>query len=69
MRLINIGCGGKLAQCGEWVNVDMNHDKNRGIRYVNLLEKFPFDDGEFQVVYHSQVLEHFPKDKSLNFMQ
>ena len=69
MKLINIGCGQKLAQCGDWLNVDMNQNKSLGIRYVNLLKKFPFEDGEFQVVYHSQVLEHFPKDKSLDFMK
>jgi SAM-dependent methyltransferase len=68
MKLINIGCGSKVATCGEWVNVDMNPELSKGVKYVNLLNEFPFSEGEFQVVYHSQVLEHFPKENALAFM-
>lgn len=34
----------------------------------NLLQGFPFPSDHFDVVYHSQVLEHFPKEKAPAFM-
>jgi predicted SAM-dependent methyltransferase len=55
---LNLGCG--LRFHPEWTNVDfvagdpsvIAHDLRKGV---------PFGDGQFEVVYHSHVLEHFPK--------
>lgn len=58
-RLLNVGCGHRIHP--DWVNVDfvavcpgvVEYDLTRGI---------PFLDHEFDAVYHSHVLEHFPPD-------
>jgi predicted SAM-dependent methyltransferase len=34
----------------------------------NLLNGFPYPDRQFDVVYHSQVLEHIPKDRAADFL-
>lgn len=35
----------------------------------NLLKGIPFPNDQFEVVYHSQVLEHFPKEKASDFIK
>lgn len=55
---LNFGCGGKYHR--DWVNLDM-HSNSPDVLAHNLLEGIPFPDGQFEAVYHSQVLEHFPK--------
>jgi SAM-dependent methyltransferase len=58
MKGLNLGCGSRFHAA--WTNVDfvpadpavLRHDLRQGI---------PFPDEEFDVVYHSHVLEHFSK--------
>lgn len=63
---LNVGCGSKVHPA--WVNIDMVSSSPEVIT-ANLLEGFPFPDARFAVVYHSQVLEHFPKDRALPFIR
>jgi predicted SAM-dependent methyltransferase len=35
----------------------------------NLLNGLPYKDNQFDVVYHSQVLEHFPKERAADFLR
>ena len=35
---------------------------------VNLINGIPYDDNSFDVVYHSQVLEHIPKNEAAKFI-
>ncbi len=57
-HLLNLGCGAHFHPA--WMNVDavpasldvMPHD---------LCDPLPFADGSFSAVYHSHVLEHFPR--------
>ena len=67
-KLLNVGCGLKIAKNGNWTNIDMGTQSTANVIRCNLLNGFPFGDDEFDVVYHSQVLEHFPKDKSAYFI-
>ena len=66
MNCLNLGCGKRLHS--DWVNVDytasnenvISHDLSRGI---------PFPDNSFDVVYHSHLLEHFPRSAASVFVQ
>jgi predicted SAM-dependent methyltransferase len=66
LNYLNVGCGGKYHK--QWVNVDMV-SKTTDIIAYNLLKGIPFSDNYFEVVYHSQVLEHFPKEKAIHFIK
>jgi predicted SAM-dependent methyltransferase len=63
---LNVGCGNKFHK--QWVNVDMT-SYSKDVISANLLKGIPFPDNEFDVLYHSQVLEHFPKEKAQDFMK
>lgn len=65
LRYLNVGCGSKFHP--DWVNIDMVSSHPDVIEH-NLLSGFPFPDDYFEVVYHSQVLEHIPKDKANDFL-
>lgn len=64
--LLNIGCGGHFHP--NWLNVDMA-PLTPGVLPWNVLEPLPFAEGTFDVVYHSHVLEHLPKEKAPVFLQ
>jgi len=63
-RLLNLGCGARYHH--EWVNVDFYSHSKEVIAH-NLLEGIPFPDNEFDAVYHSHLLEHFPKNRAEPF--
>ncbi len=58
LKMLNLGCGYHYHP--DWVNVDFVKTGPTVISY-NLLMGIPFDDNTFDVVYHSHLLEHFPK--------
>lgn len=58
MKLLNLGCGNRYHP--EWVNVDF-YSTGPGVISCNLNLALPFDDNSFDAVYHSHLLEHFPK--------
>jgi predicted SAM-dependent methyltransferase len=64
MNYLNVGCGNKFHKA--WVNVDMSSNSPH-VKSYNLLNGIPFPDDQFDVVYHSQVLEHFSKEKAPSF--
>lgn len=66
LNYLNLGCGSKFHK--DWVNVDMKSSSTDVIA-ANLLNGIPFPDESFDVVYHSQVLEHIPKEKAYNFIK
>ncbi len=66
VNYLNVGCGTKYHK--DWVNIDIAPDS----KYVipcNILNGLPFEDEKFDVIYHSQVLEHFTKDKAIDFIK
>lgn len=65
-NFLNVGCGNKYHK--DWTNIDMASN-NPDVMCYNLLKGFPFNDNKFDVVYHSQVLEHIPKEKAFDFIQ
>ncbi len=65
MKCLNIGCGNRYL--AEWVNIDDCKSGEEVIKH-NILSGLPFLDGEFDVVYHSHVLEHLPRAKAGSFV-
>ena len=66
LNYLNVGCGSQYHK--DRVNLDMNPDCS-DVVLCNLLKGIPFPNEKFEVVYHSQVLEHFPKEKAFDFMK
>lgn len=62
---LNLGCGRRFHR--SWVNVDFE-SSDETVMAHNLLEGIPFEDGEFDAVYHSHVLEHFSKQDGKAFL-
>lgn len=66
MELLNIGCGTRFHK--DWTNIDVKPSSPE-VQKCNVLERIPFPGETFDVVYHSHVLEHIPKNKVLIFMK
>jgi predicted SAM-dependent methyltransferase len=66
LNKLNVGCGNKFHS--DWVNVDMISYSPK-VKVVDLTKGIPFSDNSFDVVYHSQVLEHIPKEKAEYFIK
>lgn len=64
--MLNVGCGNKFHT--DWVNVDMRSNSPHVLER-NLIKGIPFPDNSFNVVYHSQVLEHIPKENAPFFIK
>lgn len=62
---LNLGCGDKFHP--EWTNLDMVSRDPLVVAH-DLLQGLPFPDASFSVVYHSQLLEHLPRDAALGFL-
>ena len=65
-RAINLACGGKLCDEIGWINAD-HQPNNSKVQKVNLLKKFPFPDDSFDVLYHSQFIEHIDFEMGIKF--
>lgn len=64
---INLACGGKLCREAGWINAD-HSPSAKDVMAINLLRPLPFPSNTFDVVYHSQFIEHLPSDKAFVFM-
>lgn len=65
-KAINLACGGKLCHKPGWINAD-HSPSNKGVVKVNLLKRLPFEDNTFDVVYHSQFIEHLLIEEGSSF--
>ncbi len=66
MKLLNLGCGHKYHP--DWINVNF-YKSGKEVIVHDLNKKFPWEDESFDMVYHSHVLEHFPKKQAIFFLQ
>lgn len=66
MKLLNLGCGSHYHK--EWTNIDFV-SKNEDVIPHNLLNGIPFPNNDFDVIYHSHVLEHFQKEDGYKFLK
>jgi SAM-dependent methyltransferase len=65
-RMINLGCGSRFHP--DWVNADIA-PLDPSVVQCDLSRKLPFPENEFDVAYHSNVLEHIRRDDALPFMR
>ena len=65
MKYLNLGCG--LRFHPDWTNIDSD-SSSPYVQDYDLQKGIPFQDNFFDVVYHSHLLEHFPKHKATDFM-
>ncbi|AFY62263.1 glycosyltransferase [Synechococcus sp. PCC 6312] len=66
VNCLNLGCGYNFHP--DWVNVDFTVT-GTGVIAHDLKQGIPFADQSFDLVYHSHVLEHFPKALADNFIK
>lgn len=63
---LNLGCGSRFHPA--WTNVDFVARGNFVIGY-DLRKGIPFPNDQFDVVYHSHLLEHFSKAETYPFLR
>ncbi len=68
MQYLNLGCGKKYINEPNWLNADMV-PLGAGVKKCNFLKGIPFKNENFDVVYHSHVLEHFNQQDGLLFLK
>lgn len=66
LAYLNLGCG--LTFHKDWTNIDFISTSEQVLAH-NLLQGIPEPNNSFEVVYHSHVLEHFPKAKAIEFIK
>lgn len=66
VNYLNIGCGAKFHE--DWINIDMV-PSDPLVKQADILKGLPFANDTFDAIYHSQVLEHIPKEKAAEFIK
>lgn len=66
MYYLNLGCGSHFHP--DWINIDIVAMDPR-VTVHDLRRNIPYADNSCEVVYHSHVLEHFPRLVALNFIR
>lgn len=66
LAYLNLGCGATYHK--DWTNIDFVSTSEHVLAF-NLLLGIPRSNDNFDVVYHSHVLEHFPKAKAIDFIK
>lgn len=56
-KMLNIGCGHRYHH--DWENIDVD-PATPEVKKVDIIKGLPYADNSFDVVYHSNVLEHLP---------
>tara|TARA_B100000886_G_scaffold335824_1_gene293579 strand:+ start:89095 stop:89916 length:822 start_codon:yes stop_codon:yes gene_type:complete len=56
-KLLNLACGSKVSDYGDWINIDFKSPKPK-VKEYNILNGLDFDDQFFDVVYSAQFIEH-----------
>ena len=66
LRYLNLGCGQRFHQ--DWENLDFLATAP-GVRPHDLRHGIPFSNSSFDVVYHSHLLEHFPRPDAARLLR
>jgi predicted SAM-dependent methyltransferase len=62
---LNLGCGARFHP--GWTNVDVT-PRDEGVIAHDLRSAVPFPEKSFDVVYHSHLLEHLPRNEAPAFL-
>ena len=54
-RLLNVGCGQRFHNA--WTNIDLE-PTHRSVQQYDITTGLPYEDQQYDAVYHSHVLEH-----------
>ncbi len=68
MKLLNVGCGSKFICSEDWINIDIG-SKHKCVIEHDITKGLPFPDNNFDVVYHSNILEHLHKKEAEHFIK
>ncbi len=63
---LNLGSGAQFHS--DWTNIDLS-SSSPCVQAYDLRKGIPFPDNTFAVVYHSHLLEHFPRHGAFKFIQ
>lgn len=66
MNFLNLGCGRRYHP--DWTNVNFTVT-GKGVIARDLTQGISFPDDSFDAVYHSHLLEHFPKATAGSFLR
>ncbi|MGQ0810074.1 MAG: class I SAM-dependent methyltransferase [Nitrospiraceae bacterium] len=66
MKCLNLGCGPRFHPA--WTNIDTRSNSPHVLAH-DCRDGIPFPEHSFDVVYHSHILEHFPKIEALRFLK
>lgn len=66
MKSLNLGCGN--CYHSDWINIDLQSNDPQVISH-DLRKGIPFSEENFDVVYHSNIIEHFRRNDALAFMK
>jgi SAM-dependent methyltransferase len=64
MKGLNLGCGSRFHP--DWTNIDASYVAPH-VQIHDVRKGLPFSDEAFDVVYHSHLLEHLPRECALPF--
>ena len=56
MIKLHLGCGRNLL--GGWINTDFNTAKFQGSDFLDVTEKFPYDDNSVDYIFSEHMIEH-----------
>ena len=56
MIKLHLGCGRNLLD--GWINTDFNTAKFRGSDFLDVTEKFPYDDNSVDYIFSEHMIEH-----------
>lgn len=65
LNYLNIGCGNKFHP--DWHNADYK-PVSKDVSFVDIKKRLPYLDNSFDVIYHSQVLEHLTRKEGDYFL-
>jgi predicted SAM-dependent methyltransferase len=65
LNYLNIGCGSKFHP--DWHNADYK-PVSKDVSFVDIKKRLPYLDNSFDVIYHSQVLEHLTRKEGDYFL-